>query len=382
MALETINYLIINVSCLAFSLIIYFRVNSDVGSVMETRFFQGMLNVFILFLIVDSFWELGVSKTIPMPVLLRRIFNAAGLFLFCILSYLWFAFAETRMKLAYMQKKWFVLITLIPVFIVVFCLLASFRTGWVFYSDRDAEYHGPMYSSIVLLDFMYLTFIMIHALIKMRRTKSRAKRREYFLMVSMVIFPFAAGIFDSFIPNTPIMAPSVFSSLLLVFVNMQESQIYYDALTGLNNRRRADQILESSILSADDSNGVYVFMIDIDRFKKINDRFGHLEGDRALQETAKCMSGIAGNYSVFVSRWGGDEFMMIGRQKNLEPVEDFVRQINSGISSASKALQLPYELSVSIGYELCSSPDAKPEDVVSAADENLYLNKQRLQRTG
>ena len=100
-------------------------------------------------------------------------------------------------------------------------------------------------------------------------------------MVTFVLFPFIAGVIDSFIPNTPVMSPSILSALLLFFVNVQEMQIYSDALTGLNNRRRSDQVLESYIEKADTS-GFYLFMIDVNRFKLINDRYGHDKGDLFL----------------------------------------------------------------------------------------------------
>ena len=119
------------------------------------------------------------------------------------------------------------------------------------------------------------------------------------------------------------MAPSILSALLLFFVNVQEMQIYSDALTGLNNRRRSDQVLEEFIEKAGPACGFYIFMIDVNRFKNINDRFGHIEGDRALQKIASSLTQVTGKYAVFLSRWGGDEFMIIGSESAIGPAEDF-----------------------------------------------------------
>jgi len=196
-------------------------------------------------------------------------------------------------------------------------------------------------------------------------------------MVTFVLFPFIAGVIDSFIPNTPVMSPSILSALLLFFVNVQEMQIYSDALTGLNNRRRSDQVLESYIEKADTS-GFYLFMIDVNRFKLINDRYGHMEGDRALQTIAASLKEVSSACSVFLSRWGGDEFLILGSREVAEPVEDFRAYLHQAVRNGAKEQRLP---SICVGYALCTSSLESPEDLTRAADRKLYEEKRIVHQT-
>ena len=199
-------------------------------------------------------------------------------------------------------------------------------------------------------------------------------------MVTFVLFPFIAGVIDSFIPNTPVMSPSILSALLLFFVNVQEMQIYSDTLTGLNNRRRSDQVLESYIEKADTS-GFYLFMIDVNRFKLINDRYGHMESDRALQTIATSLKEVSSACSVFLSRWGGDEFLILSSREVAEPVEDFRAYLHQAVRNGAKEQKLPYDLSICVGYALCTSSLESPEDLTRAADRMLYEEKRIVHQT-
>lgn len=74
-------------------------------------------------------------------------------------------------------------------------------------------------------------------------------------------------------------------AVLIIYVGIQQTQVLEDALTGLNNRREYENNIDRLVRSK--SGKLMIAMIDVDDFKQINDNFGHLEGDIALQEVAK-----------------------------------------------------------------------------------------------
>lgn len=376
---DTVNYLIINAGCFGFTLIILFNLSQDVGSALEMHLFRMMLGVFLFYLGCDEFWELAVRNLLPIPWQVRSFVNGISLFSMALLSYFWFLFAEVRMRQDLLRRGWFIALTAAPILLDTTLLVTNAFTGLVYYSDETAEYHGPAYMLVSVIDMFYLLGITIHAARKAHCTHAKSKRREYFTMTTFVLFPFFAGVFDGVVPNTAIMSPCVFSALLLLYVSMQNAQIYQDALTGLNNRRSADQRLENMMQSVGADNGLVVCMIDVNRFKTINDRYGHMEGDRALQTAAKGLARIAGQYSVYVCRWGGDEFMMIGAQKKIGSPADFAQQIRDGVPEEAKRQNLPYDLSVSVGYRLCTSPEETSEAIVRDADTALYEDKRAFQ---
>lgn len=375
MNISTINYLIINFSCLLCAIILYLHTNDDLASDLEILLFKLLLIVFCIYMIDDSLWELAVSHPHSVPVMLRSIFNAITLASQPTLCFIWFLFSEVHLKHKSLRKRWFIPVTMAPMLICVVLIFTSIRTGLIFYSDAVREYHGPLYNIVMVFDFFYLFFVTIHAIIKSAHTKSKIYKKRYFYMITFVLFPFIAGVFDSIVPNTPIMTPSILSALLLFFVNVQEQQIYSDALTGLNNRRRSDQILEEYIEQADPEHGFYVFIIDVNKFKSINDQYGHIEGDFALQSVASALRNISAKYSIFLSRWGGDEFLVIGNQNVIEPADDFKALLEHEIISHAKEKKLPYPLTISVGYSLCTSSKILLEKLFEEADEMLYKEK-------
>lgn len=375
MSLSTINYLIINFSCLLCATILFFHTGNDLASSLEIRLFKFLLIIFGIFMIDDSLWELAVTHPYSIPVIIRSTFNAIGLACQPTLCFVWFLFSEVRLKQTLLTKRYFIPLTMAPMVVCVILIFTSLKTGLIFYSDATAEYHGPLYDLVMILDFIYLLLVTIHATIKSIHTKTKSSKRKYFSMITFVLFPFIAGIFDSIVPNTPIMAPTILSALLLFFVNVQEMQIYTDALTNLNNRRRSDMMLEESIEKADLENGFYVLIIDINKFKQINDKYGHIEGDRALQTVAHTLKNVSSKYSVFLSRWGGDEFMIISKQNAINDIAEFKTLLEKEVIKTAKDLHLPYALSISVGYSLCTSSTMSPSELTQIADEMLYQEK-------
>lgn len=154
---------------------------------------------------------------------------------------------------------------------------------------------------------------------------------------------------------------------------------YFDALTHLPNRRLLMDRLASA-LSMDNGKTGAVFFIDLDKFKSLNDAYGHDEGDLFLQQVASRLSKLVRD-SDTVARLGGDEFVIL-----IEGVSTDVglaKQIVADIAEkVIKAFLLPFELkttmfstSPSIGIRLFSDEDNNLEAVIKDADAAMYLSK-------
>ena len=114
-------------------------------------------------------------------------------------------------------------------------------------------------------------------------TKSAMERERAVSLLKFVVAPLSTGVIQLINPNTPIMCLGLVVAIYFVYVDILNLQIYNDALTGLNNRRRAEIFLTDCITSTTEERPFYVFMIDVDYFKEVNDKYGHVEGDRALR---------------------------------------------------------------------------------------------------
>jgi diguanylate cyclase (GGDEF)-like protein len=118
-----------------------------------------------------------------------------------------------------------------------------------------------------------------------------------------------------------------------------------------------------------------VLVIDLNRFKAINDRFGHATGDSALLEVANTLTGTLRPTDI-VGRWGGDEFIAIVRHVTHETLSQLVERCRALIAETTFAGSDGARLSVtaSIGAAL-ALPDDTTERLIRRADDLMYERK-------
>jgi len=153
-----------------------------------------------------------------------------------------------------------------------------------------------------------------------------------------------------------------------------------DSLTGLYNRRHFQEYLSHVWERAQyDNSQVNVMMVDIDHFKKFNDRYGHHAGDECLEQIAKAMVATLRRPEDSVARYGGEEFVAV--LPNTEP--GYALQVAERVRQAVEAMQIRHESSstalvvtVSIGIASCRA-DFQQKDTVllAAADRALHQAK-------
>ncbi|WDP90241.1 MAG: sensor domain-containing diguanylate cyclase [Desulfobacter sp.] len=151
---------------------------------------------------------------------------------------------------------------------------------------------------------------------------------------------------------------------------------YEDELTGAGNRRAGMRVLENQLNQADRyGRSLSIAMVDLDRFKQVNDRYGHPAGDRLLRHLAASLkSAVRGSDMVF--RLGGDEFMMVFPQTDMDQCRkaiDNVLQYMKIHSCRLKAAVLPVSLSIGLAE---SRPDESVDALLHRADIKLYEAKE------
>jgi diguanylate cyclase (GGDEF)-like protein len=150
-----------------------------------------------------------------------------------------------------------------------------------------------------------------------------------------------------------------------------------DPLTGAFNRRHFSERLEAELAYAKrHSAALSLLLLDIDYFKKINDTYGHLEGDRVLRElTRACFQGL--RTEDMFARYGGEEFAVLLRGVPLAGAARAAERLRIAIAESVFVGQPPLSVSVSIG---CASLECIPEGTSGAfihvADQRLYEAKQ------
>jgi diguanylate cyclase (GGDEF)-like protein len=156
-----------------------------------------------------------------------------------------------------------------------------------------------------------------------------------------------------------------------------------DALTGLSNRHSMEETFPREVSRCkQDGQPVSLVMIDIDRFKSFNDRFGHIAGDRALSAVSNVLR-MQFRPRDHLVRFGGDEFAVLlpgmGRQDALAVAERVRDSVSGSTTSSSDSLiQIPVEISMGVA-EL--TEDGTFESLLRAADDALYRAKRAGRNT-
>jgi len=146
-----------------------------------------------------------------------------------------------------------------------------------------------------------------------------------------------------------------------------------DPLTGLYNKRSFSRFLDKQIeISKRKDEEFSILMVDIDRFKEINDNFGHAAGDTILKRVASILRRYV-RKSDFPARYGGDEFIVIMPDAKKEDAETIKGRILKAIHKENKKADIPCE--VSIGLHESKSEEAA--ELIEKVDDDMYLEKSK-----
>ena len=151
-----------------------------------------------------------------------------------------------------------------------------------------------------------------------------------------------------------------------------------DPLTRLYNRSYFYDALNHSLRTANENNPVSVIVSDLDRFKRINDNYGHLQGDKVLQFVSRLLMDSVRPQDI-AARIGGEEFVLLLNQTSSEEARQVAERIRlklSSFDSASSEGQLPEPITISMGVFTATSAKTSAETCVECADKAMYEAKE------
>jgi len=156
-----------------------------------------------------------------------------------------------------------------------------------------------------------------------------------------------------------------------------KTQFNFDHLTGLLNRSAitlaANNLIEK--IRRDKSHKVFVAIADIDKFKKVNDTYGHNAGDEVLKAVSSIMKNSIRSED-YIARWGGEEYLIILDNLSLEKAISRLESIRDAIESNVVVVDGKTKISVTISFGLTILREDGLLDTINIADENLYKSKE------
>lgn len=329
----------------------------------------------ILYFISDIGWAAVISGDLPRTRALVIIFNFLNFILLSLIAYGWFMYmaASENMILGKTWKQRRMI--RLPMEICTAVLVIAFIIAPRFWVNDAGELNPWYYPLLLTAPLIYIIASFIISMINARKAENRETKRLYILIgvypLSVVFF----GLLQLIALNAPLFCFGCTIMMLFFYIQSMQTLISVDALTRLNNRGQIERYMKQ--VRYRENLPVYAAMLDIDHFKKINDTFGHAEGDRALVLVAEAMRQTAekSGENMFIGRYGGDEFTMIVQSGKEGIMEETTAKLREAAHKKQEENYLLYNLDLSIGYDRLRDGADTMEDCLNRADERLYENK-------
>lgn len=330
------------------------------------------------YIFFDMIWTLsdGVSGTVGLTA--NWISNAVSFSLFALACLFWFLYSETMQGSRLLTTTSRLALVTLPTALVVVLAFTSYWTHALFYIDAQGVYRrGALYMIQPVVSYCYIIHTSLHAFVQSRRVESLQKKAIYRTLAFFAVPAMIGGIVQV-AWSIPGLCVGIAASNLLLYLIYQEQLISTDPLTGLNNRNRFETYMQTLFSGADHAEDTYLLIMDADGFKHINDHYGHVEGDHALEIISSVLKEVCSPSGGFIARYGGDEFVVVQRDATERDIVD----LNTAINDALAQAEVPYPLCMSIGYARYDSGVETWRDLLRTADAELYRVKAEKKKAG
>lgn len=368
-------YAEVNLGCVCVLMLLFYSIKKLPTPLLKYPLFQKLILWHIIYFISDSMWAFVNDGVLPKNTFSVLLVNYSNVVILPVVAYSCFLFAEistrpdmTRKQIEHLQVK-----LLIPIIAQALILLVSFIVAPDFWLDDKLEPCDLYYMLLAIMPMLYWMIATIRGVIRAREVQNRPNLRTYLIVACYtpgVLIAGGAQVF--FALTTPLFCFWCTFIILFVYLHLQNQLISTDSLTMLNNRNR----LHDFLLQQREEKDSFVIMVDVDHFKQINDTYGHAEGDRALVLVSQALKKACErlSYSMFLCRYGGDEFLMIAQT---DVPDEVVKQIKDCLQEevSKENGSRSYTIEASMGFARWDGrPDSFKESMVNA-DKKMYEDK-------
>lgn len=370
-------YLYIELNCFAIAilLVIAWNIYSKQGHhSFDQKLFLMLLSSNILLLLFDMIlWTAdgrpgnNIRLLLISAIVLYNILNA-------IICMVWYYYVDYYVYGDRRRINNVLLPILIPVILNTFLSVASIFSNIYFIFDENNVYYRGRFIFILLALCLYMIIYTSGFLVKNRE---KVTKNDLAYLLFFPVLPAAGGIIQFLIPGTSVIWVTVTLAIFIIFINIQKEQMNTDYLTGVNNRRYLAEFMQT--IKKDLGEPIAGIMIDIDDFKRINDEYGHDQGDQALKYTAQILKDTF-RKTDFIARYGGDEFVVVMKMEKLSELDIMVQRLNENVSLFNAQKLTPYEIKLSIGYSFYKKEsETSMDEFLQKIDHLMYMDKHRTE---
>ncbi len=372
-------YIEAHLACFLLLTIIFYKILKGVNKQASSIYLNRLIGTLMLYFLAEIFWALVDGQIISYSVSMLYASNVFTYILITLSTYNWFIVSESLQGDGIVEDKKKRNLVFVPVIVSAILCITAFWTGLLFYIDDSGTLvNGRFYAILVIIPFGYMIASSIKAFSRYANKDKYAERGIY-LMIG--IFPFApivCGILQAIYWRVPFLCYGAVAAVFYVYTTIQDNMISIDPLTQTNNRNQMYKFLIKKMRNEETGMSLFLLIADVDKLRAINDAFGHTEGDRALIRVASAIKdacqGPRGR--MFVSRYGGDEFVIVAEMAYRAEATYLAEQIKNNLRRLSDIDGAAYDITVSIGIaQYDYKAPVSLQAFIARADSDLYQNK-------
>lgn len=356
--------MIIQILCIIVLLMLLVWQKQDIMAEKEEKRYSIYCIVLTLAVVLA---EIGCSLTdnsVPQNRAWSILFNVVG---FGLSPFVFLAEPRYYCKKQKLKRNWFFL----PAVLLLFLVLASPYTGWIFFVTKECVYfRGPLFI-LYLAVFTFSVAVNLWYKIRAIRFYPRYLQMK---VISGTVFMLSGLMVQVVIPKYLMSWMIIAVYLVFNYALTCETGSMTDGLTGLMNRAAFNRM--SYNMEPKKDKQYYVVMLDVNNFKEINDTKGHAYGDFCLREIAAILTETF-RTDAHVFRYGGDEFTILMWARSHFHVEEYLARMLTKIAERQRTYQVFPEIAA--GYE--KYLDGKEFLwILERADDRMYQNKQSMKK--
>ena len=374
----TFYYVEANIVCIIIFGMMLIRELGSVGRQTKQVIFVNITISHMLYFFSDIAWVLVLADIIPYTRFWVAAFNFTNAVLLCAITGLWFVYVELSQGEQYITLLKTRLFTLIPAMAVPAIMLILLLVVPKTIINENGELTPLYYVLFLSVPAMYVCISAVKSTARAFKKENYAVRTQYLVCAIYPVILTVFGIWQTLWLAAPVFCFGCAIMMLYVYIISLNDQVSIDELTRLNNRTQLKKFVASEALKQNtDRLTHYILMIDLNKFKQINDQYGHVEGDNALKRTADALKiSCADNpYKTFIARYGGDEFIIIAKTEKEELIKELCSNIKSTLIRMNDEAGAKYELTACIGYANYNGELDGFQTALASADEALYKEK-------
>ena len=370
-------YIFIDISCIFLLTILFIGIHTTGNDDRSEMIYRRAVVSAIVLIVVDIFWSIGKDGSFGHNgmVLINIMYCAMEMLVFIC----WMDYSNSVLGYRYHSGKGGIWIPVMLILVSASFGVLSHWSGLFFgVDDSGVLSEGPLgfvYGLYAVSPVLAICILMLRDAI---RADNRSERRRCLTLTMFIIPILLIGIFQSIWYDVPFLTMAITLDLLVIFLMLQDQRITTDPLTGLNNRPHLEEYMTKTFEKhrSNGDDGMYILIMDMDRFKYIVDTFGHSTGSECIVKAADAIRRACGNESCFIASYGGDEYIIVMESDDRGKVDVLCDRIRSEITELNRGQ--PFEIHLSIGVSALSDGYDSVRSMFEAADQDMFEAKNRF----